>query len=368
MSQSLITNHAAKVISSLAPDERVDTALKRHLADQRHPSPSEKGDIARAVFTYFRWFQWLDENTSVQMRVEAALDLQGRFNRDPRSTKDQALVIRAVPSWVAAEMDVSAAWCRHLQQAPALWIRARPGKAAELAKKLSDTVATPLSADALHYTGSRDLFLTPEFHAGAFELQDLSSQLVGIAAAPQPGQTWWDACAGEGGKTLHLADLMQNKGLIWASDRSERRLQSLKRRTARAKIFNYRAASWDGSERLPTKTKFDGVLIDAPCSGIGTWQRNPSARWTTTANDVKELAVIQRSLLSNVAPSLKSGGRLVYAVCTLSRAETTAVADEFTAAHPEFESMPVLGETPKKTIWPQDVNANGMFIAIWRKK
>src|SRR6185295_12507460 len=122
-------------------------------------------------------------------------------------------------------------------------------------------------ADTLEYNGNNDLFRTPEFHEGEFELQDISSQAVGLICNPKPGETWWDACAGEGGKLLHLSGLMENKGLIWASDRAAWRLQKLKRRTARAKVFNYRSAPWNGEAKLPTKTKFDGVLLDAPCSG-----------------------------------------------------------------------------------------------------
>ncbi len=149
-------------------------------------------------------------------------------------------------------------------------------------------------ADTLEYRGRSDLFRTRHFHAGEFEVQDLNSQAVGLICGPQPGETWWDACAGEGGKTLHLSDLMENRGLIWASDRAAWRLAKLKRRAARAGVFNYRAVTWDGGPRLPTKTKFDGVLVDAPCSGIGTWHRNPHARWTTTAEDVKELSEVQQ--------------------------------------------------------------------------
>jgi 16S rRNA (cytosine967-C5)-methyltransferase len=190
-----------------------------------------------------------------------------------------------------------------------------------------------------------------------------------------PGQTWWDACAGEGGKTLHLADLMVNKGVIWATDRNFKRLDTLKRRAARAKLFNYRTALWDGSAKLPTKTKFDGILVDAPCSGVGTWQRNPHARWTTTPDDVRELAATQLALLNHVAGSLKPGGRLIYAVCTLTRSETTAVARAFSAAHPELAPAPltVPGATAPGSaapgtlfLWPHDLNANGMFIAAWK--
>ena len=119
---------------------------------------------------------------------------------------------------------------------------------------------------------------------------------------------------------------------------------------------------------LPTKTKFDGVLIDAPCSGVGTWQRNPHARWSTTLEDVRELADLQAQLLNHVAGSLKPGGRLIYSVCTLTRSETTAVAEAFAATHPELEPLAVLGGAPQRFIWPQDVNANGMFIAAWKRK
>ena len=195
-------------------------------------------------------------------------------------------------------------------------------------------------ADTLEYTGAQDLFRTAEFHSGEFELQDLSSQAVGFICNPQQGETWWDACAGEGGKTLLLSELMENKGLIWASDRASWRLKFLKRRAARSRAFNYRTAPWDGSSRLPTKTKFNGVLVDAPCTGIGTWHRNPHARWTTTQQDVIELSQLQCQLLGNVATSLKPGGKLVYSVCTLTRSETAAVADAFERARPDFEPLP----------------------------
>ena len=153
-----------------------------------------------------------------------------------------------------------------------------------------------------------------------------------------------------------------------------KRIDTLKRRAARAKLFNFRTEFWDGGSRLPTKVKFDGILLDAPCSGVGTWQRNPHARWTTTPDDVRELAATQLSLLNNVAGSLKPKGRLIYAVCTLTRSETTAVADAFAAAHPELEALPLpiaaagAPDPSRVTLWPQEINGNGMFIAGWRRK
>ena len=137
-------------------------------------------------------------------------------------------------------------------------------------------------------------------------------------------------------------------------------------------MFNYRTALWDGSQKLPTKTKFDGILVDAPCSGVGTWQRNPHARWATTPDDVRELAATQLSLLNTVAGSLKPGGRLIYSVCTLTRSETTVVADAFSATHAELEPLAIAvvgtSDASRVTLWPQDINANGMFIAAWKRK
>ena len=168
---------------------------------------------------------------------------------------------------------------------------------------------------------------------------------------------------------------MRNKGLIWASDRAAWRLKRLKRRAARAQVFNYRAALWDGSPALPTRTLFDGVLLDVPCTGLGTWHRNPHARWTTTPEDVRELAAAQQRLLASVVPSLKPGGRLIYAVCTLTQAETEGVAAEFERTFPDFEPHSVRNPHASGTagqsrvwLWPQETGGSGMFIAAWRRR
>lgn len=375
MSDSSILNNAARIIKLVQTGTPADQALRDSLTQTRHyTAPDERRGISRAVFAYYRWWRWLDEKESLQKQLAAALGLQARFDKTPDAIKPAALAVRAIPDWLKTEMDdLPAAWLQQLQREPALWIRAKEGLASRVTPALGKCEPAAvenfgIKTNAYRYTGITDLYRTEEFQAGEFEIQDLASQLVGYAAAPKPGETWWDACAGEGGKTMHLSDLMQNKGLLWASDRSLRRLTKLKERAARAKVFNFRAAQWEGIAKLPTKTKFDGILVDAPCSGVGTWQRNPHARWTTSPRDVHELAAVQKQLLENVVGSLKPGGRLVYAVCTLTRAETTAIAEAFTAAHPELTPDPVFGRTPQLTLWPQDLNANGMFIAAWRRR
>jgi 16S rRNA (cytosine967-C5)-methyltransferase len=369
---------AAEVIRQTGKDKPADTALREVLKQIKDLAPFDATEIAKTVFIYYRWHVWLREERGVESKMRLALRLNQRFQDVENNIPMSDLRDKAVPAWTAEVMDVSDDWLRSLQREPKLWLRAKRGQAAVLAEKLFGAELSPLSPEALLYRGEEDLFKTPEFHAGEFEIQDIASQMVGLLCAPKPGETWWDTCAGEGGKTLHLSNLMQNKGMLWASDRAEWRLQKLKRRAGRAKVFNYRSVFWDGGAKLPTKTRFDGVLVDAPCSGIGTWQRNPQARWTTSANDVRELSEIQRKLLANVAPSVKPGGKLIFSVCTLSRAETTEVVADFNAKFAaEFEPMPLpeisgsqslLTSAPTKTIWPQDLEGNGMFIAGWRRK
>jgi 16S rRNA (cytosine967-C5)-methyltransferase len=376
VSHSPLLNQAARILKLVQAGTPADQALRESLTQSRHfTAPLERREISRAVFAYFRWWRWLEPKDSPQKQLAAAIDLQARFDKNPAAFKSEALAARAVPDWLKDEMDVPVDLLRQFQRPPALWIRTQLGSLQSVAERLGhclfpDGKLSALSSQlsALSYTGLKDLYRTPEFQGGEFEIQDLASQLVSLACAPRPGETWWDACAGQGGKTMHLSDLMQNKGVVWASDRSERRLAKLKERAARAKVFNFRAAAWEGDANLPTRAKFDGVLVDAPCSGVGTWQRNPHARWTTTPKDVQELAIVQARLLNQVAGSIKPGGRVVYSVCTLTRAETTAVAGAFTASHPEFEPSSILGSPSAVTLWPHELNANGMFIAIWKRK
>ena len=395
-------NRAAQILARLPPQGAVADVLRRELTPRRDLPPAERRAVAAAIAAWFRWQRWLDPATPRARQLGEAVRLQARFDRAPGEFKAETLAARAVPGWLADAMDaLPPPWLRQLQREPALWIRARQADAAALPAALGDCVPAPGPLapgggppTALRYRGTRDLFLTPQFHEGRFEIQDLASQLVGHACAPRPGETWWDACAGEGGKTLHLADLMHNRGLIWATDRSARRLQVLKKRAARAGVFNYRTAAWNGGPRPPVKTRFDGVLVDAPCSGIGTWQRHPQARWTTTPADVEELAAVQRRLLDAAAGSLKPGGRLIYAVCTLTRAETAGMAAEFTSRHPEFvpaavfpeagDRKPATGNSESSRpdppspaaglrslssvlLWPHELDASGMFIAAWTK-
>lgn len=349
-----------------------DSVLRTELKASKLPR-AETRKAAHLVFAFYRWRGWLGAGSTFdRLKQAAALDERFRSNPDAFSLDE---LRKAVPEWTPQETDTTLEWLKSLQTAPAVWLRARKGMGKALADRLGEsTTAEGLLADAVRYRGPEDMFRSEAFQAGEFEIQDIGSQAVGVLSDPKPGETWWDACAGEGGKLLHLSDLMENKGLIWATDRADWRLKKLKLRAARAKAFNYRTALWDGSAKLPTKTKFDGVLIDAPCSGLGTWQRNPHARWTTTPADVKELAALQRQLVMNAAAAVKPGGKLIYAVCTLTRSETDEVADWCSQQLSQFEPMilPALPSEPpaasaRKWIWPQLAGGNGMFVSAWRR-
>jgi 16S rRNA (cytosine967-C5)-methyltransferase len=368
----VLGNAAARVIRR-AQEGRADLALRDEIKALRL-SQEDSATLVNLVFGYYRWRGWHDPDQDIAAELEQSAALEKRLADDPESFSTTEL-LRAVPGWAREEISWSRELLLSLQTRPAVWLRARHLTREKVAHKLGDCRFGPAPAtDSIEYIGRKDLFRTPEFHDGEFELQDIASQLVGVCCNPQPGQIWWDACAGEGGKLLHLSGLMHGKGLIWASDRSRRRLDALRRRAARAGVFNYRLAAWDGDGKLPTKTKFDGVLIDAPCSGAGTWQRNPDARWTTTLSDVQELGEVQRRLILNAAAGVKPGGRLIYAVCTLTRTETEVVADLCSRQLSGFESLSLPdwpNEPPaassRKWIWPQAFRGNGMFLAAWQR-
>ncbi|HKX62248.1 MAG TPA: RsmB/NOP family class I SAM-dependent RNA methyltransferase [Verrucomicrobiae bacterium] len=362
---------AATVIQQSGASSPADQCLRAELKKTRGLNQATSRLAARMVFAYYRWLGWTKPEAPVEGRVREAIQIQERFNREPDTFSDAALIEKSIPAWTADVMPVTAAWVRAIQSEPVLWLRTRPGSGEQLKSTLPHALPGPIP-DSLIFEGEEDLFTTQEFQAGDFEIQDITSQIVGWLCAPKPGETWWDACAGEGGKTLHLSALMQNKGLIWASDRAEWRLNRLKQRTARARVFNYRTATWNGSDKLPTKTLFDGVLLDAPCSGLGTWQRNPHARWTTTLDDIRELAELQDKLLQAAARGVKKGGRLIYSVCTLAQAETSRVSERFGIEHPEFALEPFASPLdlagPNLWLWPQDWRGSGMFVTQWRKR
>ncbi len=371
---------AVEVIRQVRRERPADGVLRQVLREHRN-GPVRARLVRDAVFQYFRWWGVLNQERSLRGQLREA----EKWEREVRSGErelSEAELEKIVPEWIRDWVDVSPAWLRSLQSEPLLWVRFRRAWWDRVQGLSNDFEAQPNSPSpgAYVYRGQSDLFRTEAFQQGAFEIQDVSSQWVSALCDPQPGETWWDACAGEGGKFLDLADRMANRGTIWVTDRSRRRLQRLKQRAARAQVFNYRQREADLTLGQPFKVAFDGVLVDAPCSGIGTWQRNPDARWSLEPHDIEELVGVQRVLLQQAAQRVKPGGKLCYAVCTLSRAETSEMVAWAERELPELvpcelpaSPEPAHAEMAEKTpphcrwYWPQDTGGNGMFVALWRR-
>lgn len=231
-----------------------------------------------------------------------------------------------------------------------------------------------LAPDGLTLVQRGEVFRTRAFADGLFEMQDEGSQLVSLLGEVQPGMTVVDGCAGAGGKTLHLAALMQGRGTLYALEPHERRRHALTRRLARAGAHNVRVDDVDRKKRLLGKA--DVVLVDAPCSGSGVLRRNPDTAWSLTADDVGRLVGQQRDILAGYAALVRAGGRLVYATCSLLADENRGVVDGFLAGHPAFTledagaalrrgGVPLPGSTLQ--VDPARHGTDGFFGAVLRR-
>lgn len=289
-----------------------------------------------------------------------------------------------LPEWVSGMVAADfplADYVADLQRRPPMWLRLQSEDLHGVTEKLA-MAGLPLEFHGRQprAVAVRDcrvnLFTLDAFRDGLFEVQDLASQAIGLAAAPRSGERWWDACAGAGGKSLQLADLMQRKGTVVASDIRAYKLEDLRKRARRAGFPNIMTRDWDGKALRPKqREKFDGVLVDAPCSCSGVWRRNPDGRWTARSEEVAETAALQRTILENAADGVRPGGVLIYATCSIFTAENQQVVEAFLAGHPEFSleafAHPLSGETVAGgmlQLKPGDGDCDAMFVARMRRQ
>lgn len=205
-------------------------------------------------------------------------------------------------------------------------------------------VETPFSPVGLRLSSRRPLGQDPLWQEGLIEVQDEGSQLVGLLTHAQSGMTVLDYCAGAGGKALALAATMQNKGRLIACDTAEWRLDRSKQRFRRAGVHNCECRLLDESSPKWLKRlngKVDRLLLDVPCSGTGTWRRNPDLKGRLTQETLTEVQQIQRDILSKTAALVKSGGRLIYATCSILQEENEAQIAWFLENNPEFSVIPL---------------------------
>lgn len=301
--------------------------------------------------------------------------------KEPKSKEEMMALLYSFPLWLVhhwVEMfgvQETERLIGFFQQRPLLVLRANTLKISR--KKLVDMfrrLGVEANSTVMSYFGlilreRRNVFDTPAFRDGWFEVQDEGSQMVCQKMDPQPGESIWDVCAGGGGKSLLLAMMMENKGRIVATDLRSYKLEELKKRAKRAGVFNIFPAELDRMEDLKLAQRgFDRILVDAPCSGTGTLGRNPDAKWRLTPAWFEALPKEQLAILERALPYLAGNGRLYYATCSVEAAENEEVANAFLAAHSELEIVPCgeAGEAFFK-LWPPMTGTDGFFLAVFKK-
>lgn len=351
------------VQSAVASGQAADQALNALFRSRRQYGSRDRRLFAGLVFAWFRWKGWVEHLPDLPQALAAAAWLDDIGNADllhrwwsalapiarPSSIPEQGRILSElsagrihpalqslVPAWFEDEWDAAesraslADFVESIQRRPPLWLRSRAGSLDTVLAALH-RADVPAEADArlpglirVDDAPSRDV-LAPLLHRHA-EIQDIASQCVGLLCAPKPGEHCWDLCAGAGGKSLHLLDQLKESGHVLCTDVRAEALDELTHRAGKAGFRNWTA------RLIPTEpsdwkieSTFDAILLDAPCTGTGTWGRAPDARWRSSQEECRAQAARQLHLLRQALRHLKPGGRLLYSVCSLTRSETQGV-------------------------------------------
>ena len=335
-------------------------------------TPYKRDDIWRifSVWCILRGIALPDWNQIGDVPVRR---IKGRFDELSKIRKYR----ESVPDWMD-ELGVSelgeALWSKEIaaqnQQADVILRTNTLNISKEmLQKKLrTENVITeliPNHPDALRLTERANVFKTEAFHNGFFEVQDASSQLVAAFLEVAPGMKVVDTCAGAGGKTLHLASLMENKGQIIAMDIYESKLKKLKVRARRNKAHNIDMRVIDSTKPIKKLyNKADRVLIDAPCSGLGVIRRNPDSKWKLQPEFIENIKKIQQEVLQSYSKMVKPGGKMVYATCSILPSENRKQVDKFLTS----ESGKEFTFIKEKNVFAHISGFDGFYMALLEKK
>jgi len=315
------------------------------------------------------------------------------FSKDPLQLPEDPVerlgILHSYPNWIVevwleqlgAETEQLCEW---LNQPPAIDLRVNTLQTSietvEAAMQSAGVSVDrlPHLPQALRLTSSTGPIQNlPGFSEGWWTVQDSSAQLVSHLLDPQPGEVVIDACAAPGGKTTHIAELMGDKGTVWACDRAASRLRKLKENAERLQLQSTQICVGDSRTLSQFKNTADRVLVDAPCSGLGTLHRHADARWRQTPKSVQELAILQQELLEQTSTWVKLGGVLVYSTCTLHPQENEAVIQAFLARHPNWLICPPIPDSPASAfatsagwikVWPHRHAMDGFFMVFLRKE
>ena len=420
--KALLDACAELVRLTLKFDNPADATVQRFFRDNKGLGPRERATLAETVFTVLRKKLLFDHFApSGSGSRERRLAIQGFYG--PRDFLVSALTDQEknwleqidkvkvidlmerhrynLPDWLVQPLKDQTGdgfWplVESLNQAAGLDLRvnALTAKRADVQKELAKAgikaVPTPFSPWGLRIAGRPNLTKSEGFMRGDFEVQDEGSQLLALLLDAKRGEMVVDFCAGAGGKTLAIGAGMRSTGRLYAFDTSAHRLDALKPRLKRSGLSNVHPAAIaherdDRVKRLAGK--IDRVLVDAPCSGLGTLRRNPDLKWRQNMPAVEAMAVTQAAILQSAARLLKPGGRLVYATCSFLPQENEAIAQAFGDANSEFTPLEVGevlthlkvegaaslcsgGENGQKylRLWPHRHATDGFFAAVWEKK
>ena len=403
-------------------DHPADAIVSRFFRDHRGLGPRERATLAETVYTVLRKKLLFDHmapsGSGPKERRLAILGFYGPgdFLRSALTDQekrwlDQCQAIQPedlmerhrhnLPEWLVQPLKDQVGdqfWplVESFNQGAGLDLRVNAFKAkrSDVQKALADSgikaVPTPYSPWGLRIDGKPALNKHEAFVQGDMEVQDEGSQLLALMLDAKRGEMVVDFCAGAGGKTLAIGAAMRSTGRLYAFDTSAHRLEALKPRMARSGLSNVHPAAIaherdDRVKRLAGK--IDRVLVDAPCTGMGTLRRNPDLKWRQDLQAVQEMAIKQAAILRSAARMVKPGGRLVYATCSILRQENEEIAEAFTADHPDWqvlEAGEVLaglkvdaaatlcsgGESGQRylRLWPHRHATDGFFAAVWQKK
>lgn len=280
-------------------------------------------------------------------------------------------VIESIPDWLdlkGVESLGEDCWnitLSKLNEQAHMYIRRNPVKvpSEKLEEALKeDAIAFRKITEDIYILERPNIFGTKSFSKGFFEVQDISSQQVAPFMELVPGLKVIDACAGAGGKSLHIASLMENKGTLISMDTEGWKLEELKKRARRNGLFNIQTQTIENNKVIKRNiNSADRVLLDVPCSGLGVLRRNPDAKWKMTPERVNALIDIQKKILEDYSKMVKKEGLLIYATCSILKEENQNQIKNFLSRHPEFQLL------EDKTILPQELDGDGFYIAKLRR-
>lgn len=344
-----------------------DTLIASYFKTRRYAGSGDRRAIRELVYQAIRRGGERPESgrAAILGLAEDQTELLTLFDGSPRGpgpieAGERSAPDSAVPAWLApklAHVDTAAL----LERAP-LDLRVNTLKATreEVLAGLPGAQPTRFAPNGVRIAEPIVIEQHPLWRDGKVEVQDEGSQLIALACRARPGETVIDLCAGAGGKTLALAADMRGKGRLIASDSDRRRLSQLPARAERAGAANIESRLLDTGREAEAFADLidtaDCVLVDAPCSGTGTWRRNPEARWRLTPERLGRLTVLQARLSDLAATLVRPGGRLIYAVCSLLDEEGAGQADRFAAAHPGWTAVRPFDE-------PGTVRGEGVLLS-----